>query len=116
MNWKNVTECFTEEQRHYNGKYLEIDEVYDDVVEVSLFSSKDDLYEIYISYGIMCGIVYVEEEKAYNLREEIKKVLADEYAKNKKPTGEFIDKFDKKYNICLPNDLFFDTQKLFDLF
>ena len=49
MEWKNVTEHFTEEERHYNGKYLEIDEVYDDVAEVSLFSSNDDTYEIYIS-------------------------------------------------------------------
>ena len=52
MEWKNVTKHFTEEERQYNGKYLEIDEVYDDVVEVSLFSAKDDIYEIYISFGI----------------------------------------------------------------
>ena len=56
MEWKNVTKHFTEEERQYNGKYLEIDEVYDDVVEVSLFSAKNDIYEIYISFGIMCGI------------------------------------------------------------
>ena len=41
MEWKNVTEHFTEEERHYNRKYLEIDEVYDDVVEVSI---PDDLF------------------------------------------------------------------------
>ena len=26
--WKNVTDTFSEAQRRYNGKYLEIDEVY----------------------------------------------------------------------------------------
>lgn len=116
MKWENVTEHFTEEERHYNGKYLEIDEVYDDVVEVSLFSCDDDLYEIYISYGIMCGIIYVEEEKAYHLHEEIKELLAKEYKKNKEPTDKFMNEFHKKYNICLPNDLFFDAKDLFNLF
>ena len=116
MEWKNVTEHFTEEERHYNEKYLEIDEVYDDVVEVSLFSSKDDIYEIYISFGIMCGIIYVEKENAYNLREEIKEVLAKEYRANKKPTDKFIEKFSNKYEISIPNDLFFDAKNLFDLF
>ena len=107
---------FTEEKRHYNGRYLEIDEVYDDIVEVSLFSSENHLYEIYFSFGIMYGIVYVEKEKAYDLREEIKEVLVSEYQKNKEPTGDFINEFGKKYKICLPNDLFFNAQALFDLF
>ncbi len=114
MEWRNVTDYFSEERRHYMDKYLEIDEVYDEVVEVSLFSIEDDLYEIYVGYGIMYGIIYVEKEKAYALREEIKQVLEKEYQKHKEPTGEFINKFGNKYNICLPADLFFDSQKLFD--
>ncbi len=28
MEWRDVTDYFTEEERHYNGKYLEEDEVY----------------------------------------------------------------------------------------
>lgn len=116
MEWKNVTEHFTEEERHYNGKYLEIDEIYDDVIEVSLFSSDDDIYEIYISFDIICGIVYTEKENAYNLREEIKKILAKEYRTNKKPTAKFIEKFSNKYEISIPNDLFFDAKNLFNLF
>lgn len=27
--WRDVTDYFSESQRHYNGKYLEQDEVYD---------------------------------------------------------------------------------------
>ena len=116
MDWKDVTESFTEKQRNYNGKYLEISEVYDDIIEVSLFSAKEDLYEIYISYGIMYGIIYVEKEKAYSLREEIKKIFAEEYKINKEPTGDFIDDFCKKYKVCLPNDIFFNANALFDMF
>jgi hypothetical protein len=115
MEWKDVTNSFSEERRHYIDKYLEIDEIYDDIVEVSLFSSEDDLYEIYISFGIMYGIVYAEADEAYSLREEIKKVIAKEYDKNKEPSDEFINKFHEKYKICLPNDLFFDTSNLFDI-
>lgn len=53
-------------------RYLEIDEVYDDIVEVSLFSSEDAEYEIYVSFGKMYGIIYVEKENANALCEEIK--------------------------------------------
>ena len=116
MEWKDVTNHFTEEERQYNDKYLEIDEVYDEVVEVSLFYSNDDIYEIYISYGIMCGIIYVEKEKAHNLREEIKEVLAKEYQTNKEPTDKFIERFSNKYEISIPDDLFFDAKNLFNLF
>lgn len=38
--WKDVTEFFSESQRYYKDCYLEIDEVYDECVEVSLFSSQ----------------------------------------------------------------------------
>lgn len=36
-NWVNVTDTFTEEQRHYRNTYLEICEVLDDKIEVSFF-------------------------------------------------------------------------------
>ena len=107
MSWENVTDAFSEEERHYNGKYLEICEVYDKI-EVSLFSSQEDLYEIYLSFGRFYGIVYVEKEKAYALQNEIKKVIIEEYIINKEPSGEFINSFANKYEICLPDDLFFN--------
>ena len=49
-SWRNVTETFSEKQRHYKDVYLEICWVFDEILEVSLFSSKVDLYEIYFSY------------------------------------------------------------------
>ena len=106
--WKNVTDAFTEEERHYNGKYLEIDEVYDDEVEVSVFSSTDEPYEIYFSYDIFYGIVYVEKENVYKVRDEMKRELQAEYEKNKKVTNEFINEFSEKYDVSMPGDILFN--------
>lgn len=111
--WENVTEYFSEEERHYKDTYLEINEVYDGNVEVSLFSSKDGMYEIYLSYGIMHGIIYMDAEKAYSKHEEIKNELEQEYQKHKEPTDEFINTFCEKHKVSLPFDIFFDTSSLF---
>ncbi|WP_373217780.1 hypothetical protein [Ruminococcus sp. 5_1_39BFAA] len=116
MKWENVTHTFTEEQRHYKETYLEICEVYDGAVEVSLFSAVGAPYELYLSYGRMYGIVYVEKENADIKREEIKKELEQEYQRCKEPTGEFINDFAEKYKLCLPNDALFDADDLFDMF
>ena len=112
--WKNVTEFFSESQRYYKDCYLEIDEVYDEGVEVSLFSSQKGLYEIYVSYGRMYGIIYAEAEEAQAKREEVKAVLEKEYQKHKEPTAEFINEFVEKYKLCIPNDIFFDDSEVFD--
>ena len=101
--WKNVTDTFSEEQRYYNGKYLEIDEV-----EVSVFSADDEPYEIYFNYDIFYGIVYAEKEKVYEIRDEMKRELQSEYDRNKKVTDEFIRKFTEKYDVCMPNDIYFN--------
>ena len=34
--WRDVTSTFTESQRYYKDTYLEISEVLDDVIEVSI--------------------------------------------------------------------------------
>lgn len=80
--WRDVTDCFSESERYYKDVYLKIDEVYDEVLEVSLFSSIDGPYKIYIRYGVMYGIIYVDASQAYNKREEIKQELQKEYEKN----------------------------------
>ncbi|MDO4306773.1 MAG: hypothetical protein Q4C77_08050 [Eubacteriales bacterium] len=116
MEWRNVTHTFTEEQRHYKETYLEICEVYNEEVEVSLFSASDAPYEIYVSYGSMYGIVYADKEEAYTKREEIKKELEREYQKYKEPTDEFINAFAEKYGLNLPNDVLFDADTLFGIF
>ena len=112
--WENVTDYFSEDDRHYKDLYLEIDEVYDGKVEVSLFSSKEGLFEIYVSYDRMYGIIYIEEEKADSKREEVKNELAQEYQKNKQATSEFINEFCEKHSVCLPNDILFDASGLFE--
>lgn len=112
--WVNVTDTFSESQRHYKNTYLEICEVLDEFVEVSLFSSIDDPYEIYFSFGIMYGIVYAEKENAYEKREQMKSDLEKEYCKNKEPSDDFIDSFAKKYDVCLPSDILFEEDALMD--
>ena len=113
--WKNVTDTFSEEERHYNGKYLEIDEVYDDVVEVSVFSALDEPYEIYFNYDIFFGIVYAEIENVYEIRDEMKRELQAEYEKHKNVTDEFINMFSEKYGVSMPGDIFsnFDLSTFF---
>ena len=112
-NWENVTDSFSEKERHYKDTYLEINEVYDGKIEVSLFSSKEGPYEIYFSYGILYGIIYVEAEIAYSKREDIKVELAQEYQNHKEPTGEFINSFCEKHKVCMPSDILFDASSLF---
>lgn len=112
--WRDVTMAFSEDARHYKDTYLEIDEVYDEVVEVSLFSTQEGPYEIYLSYGRLYGIIYVEADEADAKREKVKEELAQEYEKHKEPTGEFINSFCEKYDVSIPNDIFFDGFGLFD--
>lgn len=107
--WVDVTEAFSEKERHYMDLYLEIDEVYNEDLEVSLFSSKTGPYEIYISYGIMYGIVYAQANEAVSKREEIKNVLEEEYQRNPhNPSSDFINQFAEKYKICLPPNVLFN--------
>ena len=87
--WRNVTKTFSKAQRHYRNMYLEICEVFDDKLEVSLFSSKVESYEIYFSYGIMYGIIYAEEENAALKYEEVKKELELEYRQRKEPSSVY---------------------------
>jgi hypothetical protein len=109
-SWKNVTEAFSDKQRHYKNMYLETCEVYDEVLEVSLFSSIVDSYEIYFSYGIFYGIIYVDKENAVEKYETVKNELELEYCQHKDPTATFINEFAEKNRVSLPNDLFFDFQ------
>lgn len=111
--WKNVTGFFSEEDRYYKNKYMEISEVYDEKIEVSSFSSEEDQWEVYFSFGIMYGIIYTDPEQAYVKREEVKKELAQEYQLHKEPTSEFIKAFCEKHEVSLPADIFFDASDLF---
>ena len=36
-NWENVTELFSEDERHYKGTYMEINEVYDGKIDRTLY-------------------------------------------------------------------------------
>lgn len=105
--WKDVTDCFSERERHYNGTYLEQSQVYDEQVEISVFSAEDKPYEIYFSYGRFYGIVYTDAAHAWELRDEMRGELEKEYNKTKEPSDEYINWFARKYKVELPMDIFF---------
>jgi len=109
-SWRNVTGTFSDEQRHYKNMYLETCEVFDEILEVSLFSSIGDPYEIYFSYGIFYGIIYAEKENAVEKYEAVKNEIELEYRQHKEPTEKFINDFAEKNRVCLPNDILFDFQ------
>lgn len=107
LEWKDVTDTFDEESRHWRGRYMEICEVAGDKIECSLFSCEDDDWEIYFSFGIMYGVVYATAKEARKKRQAIMKDIAEEYSKNgEKPSGEFMNSFDKKYHVDIMNALF----------
>ena len=51
LEWKDVTNSFTEPSRHWKGRYLELCEVAEGKIELSLFSSPHDSWEVYVNYG-----------------------------------------------------------------
>jgi len=106
--WTDVTGTFSEEERYYKDTYLEKDEVYDMQVEVSQFSRQGGLYEIYVSYGLMYGIVYTEADRAASVCEAIKTDIEKVYDGSANPPDEFIDTFAQKYDLQLPPDTLFD--------
>ena len=105
--WKDVTDTFSDERRHYHNTYMEICEVLGETIEISLFSSEEDLWEIYVSFGPMYGISYADVENAWEIREQMKHEIAEEYEKNKeKPSDSFINPFAEKYKLTIENSIF----------
>ena len=86
---------------------MEICEVMDDLIEVSVFSYEDEPWKIYFSFDIMYGIVYGDgEEETYAKRDEMKKELEAEYRRHNKPSKKFINSFGEKYNVDIFNSFF----------
>lgn len=73
-------------------------------MEVSVFSAVDEPWEIYFSFGIFYGIVYGEETEIYTIRDKMKEDLQKEYDQSQEPSDEFISRFIKKYDVCMPSD------------
>ena len=110
MKWIDKTDTF--EERCWKKRYLEICEVLDEKIEVNLYSCDDiNNYEIYVSYGVMYGIVYVHKDKAIELREEIKDLIYNDYIKNgyskDMPTDEFIRDFPRAMAMRLSEPIIF---------
>lgn len=107
LDWKDVTDTFTEPSRHWKGRYLELCEVTENEIELSLFSCPDDEWEVYVNYGRMYGVSYAPADKAADHRNAMKAEIEAEYQKNgMKPSNEFINAFAGKYQLDVMNAIF----------
>ena len=116
MEWKEITSYYSEIRRHYNGKYLEKSYLLDDVVEIQIYSAYDEeldyTNEIFVTCKEFYGSTY-PSEKPYEVYEQMKKDLY-EGRLNGPYTKDFINKFVKKYDLCIAFDSYFSGfEKLF---
>lgn len=116
--WLDVTDNFSEEERHYKKTYLEISEVYGDDMEVGLFTSDEVDNEIYFSWDYFYGVIYAEKEKVHALWKTVKKELQEEHDRTEKPEEDFVNAFAEKYKVDFM-DALIDTgeimQAMFDM-
>ena len=107
LDWKNVTDSFTEPQRHWKGRYLELCEVAENEIELSLFSCPYADWEVYVSYGRMYGVSYTPADNAAAHRNAMKTEIEAEYKVNGLcPSNEFINAFAEKYQLDIMNAIF----------
>ena len=57
LKWEDKTDFFSEESRHWCGRYLLQCEVALDEIEVDVYSSSD-LWEVFIQFGKITGVSY----------------------------------------------------------
>lgn len=111
MKWKDVTNTFDEESRHYQKIwYMEKCEIYgedDKLMECNLSISTEGEGRIYIRFGIMYGDIYVDPPKndIYKKYEEVKSELQSYYDSHeeKEPDDDFINEFCDKYGVTINN-------------
>ena len=106
--WKEVTNYFSEEARHYNGKYLLKSIVLEDVIELQLYEVLEgDFeadYEIFIAAGKYYGSIYTNEP--YEIYDEIKQAIYKESFNKNKYQKRFFKKLREKYGLGLYSDAF----------
>ena len=61
LKWEDKTDFFSEERRHWCGRYLLQCEVALDEIEVDVYSSSD-LWEVFVQFGKITGVSYEKEE------------------------------------------------------
>lgn len=107
LKWNDYTGRFAEEERYWQGRYLELCEVAEDTIELNLYSRENEDWEIFVSYGIMHGVSYAPAEKAAAQREQMKAEIEDEYAKNgNNPSAKFINRFAETYRLDIMSAFF----------
>lgn len=98
--WENKTGCFSEWQRWYKGLYLEIDFVYDDKMEISLFTGlPGNRVEIYCNLGWHTYVVRVSREEAEKLFPKLQDEMVKMYEEDPGFSEENLKKFKEKYHL-----------------
>ena len=112
LKWEDKTDFFSEERRHWCGRYLLQCEVALDEIEVNVYSSFY-LWEVFVQFEIITGVSYEKEENIYELRDNIKKDIEEIYSKYEFDLpGNVIDEFCEKYNLDIMHS-FFDFSSFF---
>lgn len=114
--WKEITNNYSERQRHFNGKYLLVsyllDGEIDGGVEVQLYEVEEDgfdyQYEIFVNSEPFYGSTY-PESNPYEFMEEMKKVIYEESFKKNRYSKKFINAFAKRFDLGVAADSFFST-------
>lgn len=79
--WKDITNYFSEKQRHYNGKYLVVDYILDEEIEVQLYEVEEEWfdyeYEIFVNSDPFYGSTY-QDKDFYEMIEATKKDIYEE--------------------------------------
>ncbi len=111
MEWLDLTDNFTKDERYYKNLYLEKCEVALESIECSIFVPVEDeavLCEIFVNYNNkMYGVSYAPLQRAREQREVMMKELEGEAEKNGLSISEeFIESFSKKYELDVENAFF----------
>lgn len=111
MEWLDLTDNFTKDERYYKNLYLEKCEVALDSIECSIFVPVKDesaLCEIFVNYNNkMYGVSYAPLQSAREQRKVMMKELEEEAEKNGLSISpEFVESFSKKYELDVENAFF----------
>ena len=114
--WKDITNYFSEKQRHYNGKYLVVDYLLDEEIEIQLYEVEEDgfdyEYEIFVNSNPFYGSTYPDTDP-YEMLEAMKKDIYEESFKKNKYSKKFINAFAKKYDLGIAADSYFSMGDFF---
>lgn len=108
--WIDITNNYSEDSRHYNGKYLEKSFLLDEEIEIQIYEVIEDgfdyTHEIFVNCKQFYGSTY-PKNNPYELFEQMKEDIYKESFKKNRYSKKFINEFCKKYNLGIAMDSYF---------